>query len=612
MELPFNHKSPFVLLEQTFGEYGPSLLFTDLVKAISADASTLSNALDDVRADVASGLWAAGWLGYEAGYGFENKLAALQSSALPVMWFGLFRKRESLNDHDIEALWRAPVATPAGANVTAVKPLWTEMDYRQRFDRAQEYIGAGDIYQINLTFPATVNFEGEPLALFKHLRENQRVKYSALINTGDAWVLSFSPELFFEFPDLLCRLSPDAFSETEKRRLRTRPMKGTAPRSNDPVEDKQLAIALQNDSKNRAENLMIVDLLRNDASRIAAPGSVRTDDLYTIENYATVHQMTSGVSATLADGLDAVDIVKALFPCGSVTGAPKIRAMEIIHELELQPRQHYCGSIGYFGPDGDAVMNVAIRTLSISAPGKARLGLGSAVVADSIAEDEYAECLLKAQFLTQQTPPFDLIETLRFEPGKGYWLFDAHLDRLEATVERFGFSNDMTVWKNVLLSAAETFTMPMRVRMVVSRTECYAIQASALPLAPNKPVPIIVAAERMDSKNLFLYHKTSYRDFYDAPRKRLQNITECFDCIFMNERDEITEGSFTSLFIKRGHKLYTPCLKSGLLPGIFRNHMLETGQANEAVIRLKDIETADAVFVGNAVRGLLPAQLKVI
>ncbi len=637
MELPFNPKLPFVLLEQNLSDDGPSLLFTKLAKTVSADASTLSKALDEVRDGVASGLWAAGWLGYEAGYGFEDRLANLPPPTASLLWFGLFHKRERLNGRDIEALWRSPVATPVSARITDIKPLWTEDAYRQRFERAQAYIRAGDIYQINLTFPAVVNFEGEPLALFKHLRENQRVKYSALINTGDEWVLSFSPELFFELtPEALAtdpllasqrRLGSTVLSaETIKKmepglrrddsqrnnHILTRPMKGTAPRSNIPAEDKQLAEMLHNDPKNRAENLMIVDLLRNDLSKIATPGSVHTHNLYTIESYATVHQMTSGVSADLTDGLGAVDIMKALFPCGSVTGAPKIRAMEIIHELESQPRQQYCGSIGYLGPDGNAVMNVAIRTLSITAPGKATLGLGSAIIADSVAADEYAECLLKSRFLTQQTPPFDLIETMRFEPDKGYWLLDEHLERLEASANRFGFVPDLATWKNILLNEAKTFTAPMRVRLVVSRTDSCAIHASALPLVPDKPVPIIVAEDRMNSNNLFLYHKTSHRDFYDAPRKRLQKKTECFDCIFMNERTEITEGSFTSLFIKRGGKLYTPPLKSGVLPGIFRKHLLETGQACEAVIWLNDIHKADAFFVGNAVRGLLPAKLKVI
>jgi para-aminobenzoate synthetase / 4-amino-4-deoxychorismate lyase len=584
---------PFVLLESS-GK-GESYLFTDLAATVrAADARGVDDALQALRRARENGLYAAGWMGFEAGYALEAKLQPHMQADTELLWFGLFRQRRTLTLLEAESLWRAPRATPHPAAITSVVPRWSAGDYAARMARIHDYILAGDIYQANLTFPADVTFEGTPLALYAALRRTQRVPYGALIFTGTRWILSFSPELFFELKNGV---------------LTAQPMKGTAARSVLPELDAKAAQALQSDTKNRAENLMIVDLLRNDLSRVSVAGSVQVPALYDIISYPTVHQMVSTITSTLAPGKEAIDALRALFPCGSITGAPKLRAMEIIHEQETERRDVYCGAIGQIAPDGDACFSVAIRTLAITSSGKAVLGLGSGVVADSQAADEYAECLLKAQFLSHKVPPFDLIETMAWRPDSGWQMWEAHLARLQASADFWGFFMNAPQLHAEAAQLAATWTKAMQVRLLASRTGALCWQWKPLPEPPAAPF-VVIAPERMRSDNLFLYHKTSHRAFYDEPRKRLHAQTGCFDCLFLNERDELTEGSFTTLFIRKGDHMLTPPLASGLLPGILRQSMLERGDVREAVLTLEDVRHADALFLGNSVRGLIRTELK--
>ncbi|HLU91069.1 MAG TPA: aminodeoxychorismate synthase component I, partial [Pedomonas sp.] len=391
-------------------------LLAGLERGIAVTAPhELEPALEAVRAALAAGLHVGGWLAYEAGLLFEPRLAPLYRppEGEPLAWFGLFRDCRLIDPAEAEQFWRTQ--TPAPPSPPAV-PRITEAAHARACARVQEYIEAGDVYQINLTFPADVSFSGSPLGLYRRLREAQRPPHAACVWTGERWLLSLSPELFFSL---------------ESGRLTARPMKGTAPRRPSGEEDLATAAALARDEKNLAENLMIVDLLRNDLSRVAAPGSVRVPALFAVETYPTLHQLTSTVEAAPGEGLDAIDVLRRLFPCGSITGAPKIRAMEIIRQLEPHPRGVYTGSIGWIAPGtpdhpGDACFNVAIRTVLVDAPGPARLtrgaraGLGSGIVADSAPADEWQECLLKGRFLAADQPPFDLIETLGWQPETGY------------------------------------------------------------------------------------------------------------------------------------------------------------------------------------------------
>ncbi len=592
---PFDTLKPFVWLEDSRGpaQAGPSWLFTGLTSSETAADGDVAAGL--ARLD-GSRQWIAGWMAYEAGYMLEPRLASrAQNNTDPLMWFGRFRDRQRYEPEDVEQLWRGPVTTPVQAKPLDLQPRSiAEASYSTAINRILDYIAAGDVYQINFTYPLDGKTTLHPVQLYRQLRESQRVPYGALIHDGlGNWILSFSPELFFRI---------DASVITAK------PMKGTARRHPVQQADLEAAAFLKADPKNRAENLMIVDLLRNDISRVAENGTVHVPSLYDIETYTTVHQLTSTVQAKRGADKTAIDVLAALFPCGSVTGAPKIRAMEIIRELEPFTRGVYCGTIGWVGPNGDAAFNVPIRTLSV-ARGDVTLGLGSGIVADSKPADEWQECKLKGQFLAHTIPPFDLFETMLWRPEYGYWELDAHLARLLASASYWGFPVEPDTWRAEATSFAESMSVATRARFLLSRSGATSWQAAPRASSPTQPVRLAISPNRMHSDNPFLYHKTTHRAFYDDERSRLAKETGCFDCLFLNERDEITEGSFTTLFIRKNGVLLTPALDCGVLPGILRQNLIDHEGCKEAVITLDDLRAAETILIGNSVRGLLGAEL---
>ena len=528
------------------------------------------------------GRQSAGFIAYETGYALEPKLVPLARAAAPedppLLWFGLFERAETVDAADF-------LPDAAGAWLGPVQPRIGEVDYRRGVERVLEHIFDGDVYQANLTFQAEVRVAGSPAALYAGLRARAGAGHGALVFTGKHWILSLSPELFFTL---------------DSGTVTTRPMKGTAPAGSDPA-------ALHDDPKQRAENLMIVDLLRNDLSRVAKPGSVRVPELFTVETYPTVLQMTSTVNAELDEGIGPVELLEAIFPCGSITGAPKIRAMEIIKSLESQPRGVYCGAIGRVAPNGDAAFNVAIRTLTLRADGpgsdKARLGLGAGIVADSRPGDEWRECLAKGAFVKSHRR-FDLIETMAFDPLAGIAELDRHLGRMKRSAERFDFPFDRHSARNELQAA--TFRVgPSLVRLLLSRSGALAIEVRSLPEPPDEPVEVAIAARPVPVDDFRLAHKTSDRDFYDEARA----ASGAFELLFKDEAGFLTEGSFTSLFVKRRGKLLTPPLSRGLLPGILREHLIEEGRAVEADLVEADLEKG--FLIGNSVRGLIRARLRV-
>jgi para-aminobenzoate synthetase/4-amino-4-deoxychorismate lyase len=524
------------------------------------------------------GRHAAGFLAYEAGLALEERLAPLRHpparDAPPLLWFGLFGAPEQV---DAEAF----LPNPAGAWAGAARPLVSRDEHRSALAAVKAHIEAGDVYQVNLTFPADVPVAGHPLALYAALRRRARAGHGAVLFTGSHWILSFSPELFFTL---------------EGGRVATRPMKGTAPAGTDPA-------ALSGDPKQRAENLMIVDLLRNDLSRVATPGTVKVPELFTVESYPTLLQMTSTITAELEPGLGAVDLLRAIFPCGSITGAPKIRAMEIIAGLEASPRSVYCGAIGRLAPDGEAAFNVAIRTLTLrQGDHLARLGLGSGIVADSRAGEEWRECLAKGKFVATGRS-FDLIETMRFDPHDGIADLDRHLARMKASAEALDFAFDRHDARNELQAA--TFRAgPSKVRLVLSRSGAMAIELRSLPASPAEPVEVALARLPVEPDDFRLRHKTSDRGFYDEARAQ----AGAFELIFVDGENFITEGSFTTVFVERGGQLLTPALARGLLPGVLRARLIEEGRAREADLVRADLE--NGFLIGNAVRGLMRARLR--
>jgi len=578
--------APFVLLDDARPSGAAAArLYTDPVEIVVArDPQEVKPALDRLRVARKDGLHAAGFLSYEAGHALEDRLVPLAGPGekLPLLWFALFAEPALISPDDVSAL----LPTLAGGWLGAPKPGITRDAYDIAVGAAQAAIVAGDIYQANVTFPCRVACAGHPLALYAGLRARALAGYGGVVWTGEDWLLSLSPELFFAL---------------EGDRLWTRPMKGTAARARD---DAAAIDQLRADPKQRAENLMIVDLLRNDLSRVAVPGSVAVPELFTVETYPTVHQMTSRVTATLSPDLDAIDVVKALFPCGSITGAPKIRAMEIIAAIEPGARGVYTGSIGRFDANGDAAFNVAIRTLHVKPNvGHAMLGLGSGIVADSVVPEEWRECLAKGEFVATRDRPFDLIETMAFDPVEGLPMLEQHLARMKASAEALDFAFDRHEARNELQAATFRLRAPALVRLLASRQGSMAIEIRSPAAKPTEPVTVAPVPLPVDPSDFRLRHKTTDRGFYTQARLRAGT----FEVALVDPDGFLTEGSFTNIFVERDGMLLTPPLSRGLLPGILRAQLIDEGRAIEADLTVLDL--SEGFLVGNAARGLLPARL---
>ena len=579
--------APFVLLDDAREDAVPARLYRRPVRVVEErTVAEVLPALDMLRAARDAGLHAVGFLSYDAAAAFETVLGMPRASDSPLLWFGLFEGYEEIAAADVPAL----LPDPAGAWIAPPRPGIDQATYHDQFARVLDLIAAGDVYQINLSYRATVRHAGDPLALYAQLRARAQAGFGALIDTGTDVFLSLSPELFFALDD---------------QRLTCRPMKGTVRRGATLAEDRALAASLSADPKQRAENLMIVDLMRNDLSRIARPGSVAVPALFSVETYPTVHTMVSTVTADLAEDRDAIDVLAALFPCGSVTGAPKIRAMQAIAEVEQAspPRGVYTGAIGRLDADGDAMFNVAIRTLAIrrgdahDLPGGS-FGVGGGIVADSKVHEEWDECLAKGDFLTSDSS-FDLIETMAFDPETGMPLLERHLARMKASADLFGFPFDRHAVRNELQAATFRLRRARRIRLVLAKSGAIAVEVSPMPEAPVMPVETGIVSLPVDPSDFRLRHKTSDRAFHDRARDAR------FEVLFTDREGYLTEGSFTSIFVERGGMLVTPPLARGLLPGVLRADLIATGRAVE-----DDLTPADLVggfFIGNALRGLIPA-----
>jgi para-aminobenzoate synthetase/4-amino-4-deoxychorismate lyase len=586
----------FVLLDNNSGSGPPSLLFTEPQDIIAAwTPAEVPDALKRIEAGVAGGLYAAGFFAYELGYVLEPKLAALmpEKRNVPLLWIGLYKPPAEMTSAEVEH-WLATHTRSGDFHFTDVKLSWDEAQYLERFTEVIEKIRAGDIYQLNLTFKARFKLSGSPLTFFLDLRQKQRVAYGGIVDTGEVTVLSASPELFIE---------------QEGRTVFTRPMKGTAPRAGTPEADALVRKQLAADVKQRAENLMIVDLMRNDIGRIAEIGSVEVTDLFTVETYKTLHQMTSGVRATLKQGVDTAELLRGIFPPGSIVGAPKIHAMELIRQLESEPRGVYCGAIGYISPEGRSLFNVAIRTAVVFRNADGEMGIGSGVVFDSQGPKEYAECLLKMKFLTDPVKRFELIETLLFDKDAGgFVLLERHIERLTTSARYFAYVYDERAVRRALQDAVAGKSGRLRVRLLLA--EGGQVTATTTPLPPADPNAVMrfaISSSRVDSSDLFLFHKTTRRELYDREWQEYADRLGTDEVVYLNERGELAEGSRTTIFIERDGELLTPALAAGLLPGTLRAQLLAEGKAREAVLTLADLQSADAIFLGNSVRGLVPA-----
>ena len=558
--------------------------YTDPVDILIADDP---GDIDDIFAKLTQyhqeGYFIAGYLSYDLGYVFEDALShrLAPKRPTPLLNFGIFKTFERQAPTQLLYSSQAPDLT--------LTPLWSEAEYSKRFSQVMDYIRAGDVYQINLTFPMTGPYDGPAHTLYAAFRHRQKGRYGGVVHLGNA-------------PDIIS-LSPELFFRKEGRDMSMRPMKGTRPRSANSQIDEELRLNMRNDVKSQAENLMIVDLLRNDLSRISEPGSVKVPELFALETYETLHQMTSRVVSKLTPDIDMKSIFQNLFPCGSVTGAPKIRAMEIIDDLETTPRGAYCGALGYIDPNGDACFNVGIRTLTLSGK-RLTYNVGSGLVYDSQAQDEYHECLLKADVLSQ--PPAGIIETCLWTPKDGIVRGKAHKARMMKSAKALGYPFSPAQY-DALIDGIKAKETSQHIRITLSAEGDLNLSQKYF-VSLDRP-KIMVSPHKLSKQVQYSKHKISRRNFYDEERERLKALTGIDEVIFLNESGKLCEGSFTSIFIEKDGKLLTPALKTGILPGVLRAQLLRSKKARTADLTEDDLLGAKNIYIGNSMRGLMPAAL---
>lgn len=553
----------------------------------------VAGVIEAAEAAAARGLWAGGFVAYEAAPGLNPDLVVRDRAAgdpfedLPLAWFALFEGRD-----DEEPLV-APDTDPADAD-----SFWTPSVGRDAYDAAigaiRELIAAGETYQVNHTIRLRARIAGDDRGFYRDLALSQRGSFAAYLDLGRYRILSASPELFFRID-----------GET----ITTRPMKGTAPRGRWEAEDEQIAARLVNSPKDRAENAMIVDLLRNDLGRIARPGTVHVSDLFRAERYETVWQLTSTATAERSPGTSLLDTFRALFPSGSVTGAPKVRTMAAIRDLEDGPRGVYCGAIGYLAPpasgEPSANFSVAIRTVMLDRDtGTAEYGVGGGITFDSSAEREYAEVLAKARVLWAARPAFELLETVRYEPGEGLLHLDDHLDRLGSSARFFGFRFELEAATSELKRAVGDADAELRVRLALGRDGSVRIETSEAPPPAEGPVRLALDDEPVDPNDVWLFHKTSRRAPYDRRRDRRPDVD---DVILVNSRGMVTESTIANLAVSIEGRWVTPPLDSGLLPGTYRAVLLREGTLAERPVAIEELLGAAEVALVSSTRGWRPA-----
>lgn len=547
------------------------------------ELASVAGILEKVEKAVADGFYAAGYVSYEAAPAFRPEMRVQSMGEMPLLWFGIFKEPQNkpLVSNEQESY-----------HVSDWKMASRIEKYKDGIQQIKTAIEEGHTYQVNYTERLTAKFTGDDLAFYHQLARNQQADYGAYLNLGRFRLLSASPELFFK---------------VHEGKLTAKPMKGTAPRGRTTQEDQEHVKALLSSEKERAENLMIVDLLRNDMSRLAKKGSVKADPLFTVETYPTVHQLTSTVTADLKDGTTIWDWFQALFPCGSITGAPKISTMKYIASLERTPREVYCGAIGFITPNKDAVFNVPIRTVIIDQEkGMARYGVGGGITWDSTSDGEYRELQTKAQVLTAKRPVFKLIESLKLEDGK-YPLLPYHLARLQDSSDYFHFPGNTEGVKVELVKMAQQYQQgTYKVRLLLDRKGQLELQAQQTSPV-DEPVKCILATLPVDSKNPFLFHKTTHREVYEQANAELSK--EQFSVLLWNEKQQITEFTIGNVIVEKDGRFFTPPIGCGLLAGTLRQQLLDQQKIEEKIILKDELHEYDAIWFINGVRGWLAVEL---
>ncbi|BBB69466.1 para-aminobenzoate synthase [Undibacterium sp. YM2] len=613
--LPFPLPQPgecFALLDDAHSEQAQSRYYHDLQVVLTCNTAQQWPALwRDAEQALQQGSFALALLSYESGAQLQGIAEHDGHAAVAVSRILLFRQCHILDSQQVTAFLQAQEAPHTIAGIAGIQPSVDASQFEEGIARVREYIAAGDTYQVNYTYRLHFDSYGPPAVLYSRLRQRQPVPYGALICLPDG--------------EAVVSLSPELFVRQQQGKLLARPMKGTAAATGDTEQDQRLAAELAADSKNRAENLMIVDLLRNDLGRIAKTGTVRVPKLFEVKRFSSVLQMTSTVEADLQQNLNLEQILTALFPCGSITGAPKHRTMQIIRELETEPRGLYTGAIGWFDPPaqpgalGDFCLSVPIRTLQLQAPvnnaepvlRRGVLGVGAGIVYDSVAQDEYAECHLKARFLTGLPPQFELFETMHATLEEGCRHQSRHLQRLQASAQYFGFAWNQQQISEKLQQACDALpaSLPHRLRLALKPDCELDVRTALLTSMPEQP-KVMLAATASDSRNLFLRHKSSLRQQYDQAWQAAEQ-QGAFDMLFFNEKGHLTEGGRSTVLLKLNGKWLTPPLEDGVLPGIMRAILLEDRryQLAEQVLTMADLLAAEQIMLCNSLRGAFVVEL---
>ena len=531
------------------------------------------------------GFYAAGFIAYEAAPAFDPALVVNRNGSFPLIWFGIYSQPEQLRLPPVRKCCPDKSLDQSLGQSLTWRASLTRDAYQDAIAKIKKNIEKGDTYQVNFTYRLTSPFTTDPWAYFIELAKAQNALYGAFVNTEEWSICSASPELFFHL---------------NGNKLSSRPMKGTASRGLTLRDDIKQAQWLHHSEKNRAENIMIVDMIRNDMGRIADTGSVQVDELFALEKYPTLWQMTSTVTAKTKAGLS--EIFKALFPPASITGAPKTRTMQIITELETGPRQIYTGSIGVVSPDRKAQFNVAIRTVLIDKiKQQAEYGVGGGIVWDSTETIEFEESQTKAKILTERMPDFSLLETILWTPENGYYLLQQHLARLKDSAIYFSFSADLDAIRDKLFSLTRIFPHAAhKVRLLVAKDGYIICKPEVLRHSTVRHIRrVCLARSPIDSSNPFLYHKTTNRRVYD---QALASCPKYDDVILWNEKGEVTESCIANIVVELDGKLYTPPVQCGLLAGTFRACLIEQDKVRERVIRLKDFAKNSHIYLVNSVR----------
>ncbi|WP_228409606.1 aminodeoxychorismate synthase component I [Radiobacillus deserti] len=577
--------NPLLLFEfsDKNGQITP-LSFQDPLRIYQTNhVSEIHHIMLQVEKEVDAGYFAAGYVSYEAAPAFLPNSKVYQNTNIPLIWFAIFEKPSKEIPKFTEPF-----------SVSKWKLHTSRLDYEKGISKIKHAIEIGDTYQVNYTARLAADFYGDDFSFYKQLVDKQKASFSAYLNIGNRRILSVSPELFFRI---------------DGTKITTKPMKGTAKRGRFLEEDRNQMIHLRKSEKEMAENIMIVDLLRNDVSRIAKPGSVKVNKLFEVESYPTVHQMTSTIEAELQPNTTIFEWFQALFPCGSITGAPKLRTMDYIAELETSPRDVYCGAIGYITPDRDAVFNVPIRTVIVDTVShQATYGVGGGITWDSTVDGEYEELFAKAQVLSEEPiPTFQLLESISLENGT-FPLWPLHRERLQQSASYFDYPVDWNIIEEEMMELANQHNSGhFKTRLLIDRNGQHVLEAEKV-VSVKGPVICTLAKSAINKADRFLFHKTTHRSIYDKHQKEAPD--SCFSPLLWNEQEELTEFTFGNLVVEKNGAFYTPPQTCGLLAGTLRQHLLNQGKIEEKVITKTDLITYEKIWFINSVRGWLEVQMK--